>query len=161
MFNIGDKVVYPMHGAGIIVAIENREILGKIREYYVLKMPINDMEVMVPVINAGDVGVRDILGKEEMDKVLSILSSEDEAVMPTNWNRRYRYNMERIKTGDIDEIAKVVRSLEKLDVEKTLSTGERKMLLSARQIIISEMVLVYEKSTDEISDLVDDIIMKS
>ncbi|RVU54288.1 CarD family transcriptional regulator [Anaerosphaera multitolerans] len=161
MFDIGDKVVYPMHGAGIIVAIEDREILGEIRRYYVLKMPINDMEVMVPVLNAGEVGVREVLDIEEMNRVLDVLKVDDEIDMPTNWNRRYRYNMDRIKTGNVEEIAKVVRCLEKLDEEKTLSTGERKMLLGARQIIISEMVLVYGKSIDEMSELVDHIIMES
>lgn len=161
MFDIGDKVVYPMHGAGIIVGIEDREILGEKREYYILKMPINNMNVMVPVGNVGEVGVREILTKEEMDKIVEILESYEEVDMPKNWNRRYRFNMDRIKSGEIEEIARVVRCLERLDKEKTLSTGERKMLTSAKQIIVSEMVLVYEKPVEEIEGFVDKAVLKN
>lgn len=158
MYNIGDEVVYPMHGAGVIVGVEDKEILGKIRKYYILKMPIKEMKVMVPVDNAEEVGVRNILGKEEMDEVLEILSGKDKTKMPSNWNRRYRFNMDRIKSGDIKEIARVVRFLERVDQEKSLSTGERKMLTGAKQIIISEMVLVYKKDPDTIIKLVDDAV---
>ncbi|WP_019132750.1 CarD family transcriptional regulator [Peptoniphilus obesi] len=158
MYNIGDEVVYPMHGAGVIVGVEDKEILGKIRKYYILKMPIKEMKVMVPVDNAEEVGVRNILGKEEMDEVLEILSGKDKTKMPSNWNRRYRFNMDRIKSGDIKEIARVVRFLERVDQEKSLSTGERKMLTGAKQIIISEMVLVYKKDPDAIIKLVDDAV---
>ena len=158
MYNIGDEVVYPMHGAGVIVGVEDKEILGKIRKYYILKMPIKEMKVMVPVENAEEVGVRNILGKEEMDEVLEILSGKDKTKMPSNWNRRYRFNMDRIKSGDIKEIARVVRFLERVDQEKSLSTGERKMLTGAKQIIISEMVLVYKKDPDSIIKLVDDAV---
>lgn len=159
MFDIGEKVVYPMHGAGIIMDIEEREILGEKRKYYILKMPINDMNVMVPVDNASELGVREILTKKEMDEVLNILSLYEEIEMPKNWNRRYRFNMDRIKSGKIEEIARVVRCLERLDGEKTLSTGERKMLTSAKQIIISEMVLVYEKPVEEIEKIVNEAVM--
>lgn len=158
MYNIGDEVVYPMHGAGVIVGVEDKEILGKIRKYYILKMPIKEMKVMVPVDNAEEVGVRNILGKEEMNEVLEILSGKDKTKMPSNWNRRYRFNMDRIKSGDIKEIARVVRFLERVDQEKSLSTGERKMLTGAKQIIISEMVLVYKKDPDAIIKLVDDAV---
>lgn len=158
MYNIGDEVVYPMHGAGVIVGVEDKEILGKIRKYYILKMPIKEMKVMVPVENAEEVGVRNILGKEEMDEVLEILSGKDKTKMPSNWNRRYRFNMDRIKSGDIKEIARVVRFLQRVDQEKSLSTGERKMLTGAKQIIISEMVLVYKKDPDTIIKLVDDAV---
>ena len=158
MYNIGDEVVYPMHGAGVIVGVEDKEILGKIRKYYILKMPIKEMKVMVPVENAEEVGVRNILGREEMDEVLEILSGKDKTKMPSNWNRRYRFNMDRIKSGDIKEIARVVRFLQRVDQEKSLSTGERKMLTGAKQIIISEMVLVYKKDPDTIIKLVDDAV---
>lgn len=161
MFDIGDKVVYPMHGAGVIVGIEDREILGEKREYYILKMPINNMNVMVPVSNVGEVGVRGILSTDEMDKIMEILKSYEEVDMPKNWNRRYRFNMDRIKSGEIDEIARVVRCLERLDEEKTLSTGERKMLTAAKQIIISEMVLVYEKPVEEIEELVNKAVLEN
>lgn len=161
MFNIGDKVAYPMHGAGIIIAIEKKEILGEIREYFILQMPINNMQVMVPVGNMKEVGVRDILEKDEMDKVIKVLKENGEPDMPKNWNRRYRFNMEKIKSGNISEIAEVVRNLQTLDSEKSLSTGERKMLTNARQIIVSEMVLVYGKSVDEITQIIDEAIASS
>ncbi len=159
MYNIGDKVVYPMHGAGVIVGVEDKKILGEIRKYYILKMPIKEMKVMVPVSNVEEVGVREILSKEEMDEVLEVLSGHDKVKMPTNWNRRYRFNMDRIKTGDINEIAGVVRFLEKIDKEKSLSTGERKMLSGAKQIIVSEMMLVYDMGFEEVTEMVDFAIL--
>ena len=158
MFNIGDKIVYPMHGAGEIVAIEEREILGDVHKYYIMRLPINDLKVMVPVKNAKEIGVRDISDADTMEKVLKALSSEEEVSMPKNWNRRYRYNLDKIKSGDLMEIADVVRSLESLDREKSLSTGERKILNEAKQIIVSEMVLVFEKNNEEVTKLIDDAI---
>lgn len=158
MFSIGDKVVYPIHGAGVIADIQEKEVLGKVQEYYILKMPTNHMNVMVPVSQIKKLGVREILSKEEMDQVFEIFSQEDQSKLPKNWNRRYRYNMDRIKSGDIEEIARVVLCLENLDQEKNLSTGERKMLNNAKQIIISEMILVYDKDQEELSDLIDHAI---
>lgn len=158
MFNIGDKIVYPVHGAGEIVAIEEREILGDVHKYYIMRLPINDLKVMVPVKNAKEIGVRDISDADTMEKVLKALSSEEEVSMPKNWNRRYRYNLDKIKSGDLMEIADVVRSLESLDREKSLSTGERKILNEAKQIIVSEMVLVFEKNVEEVTKLIDDAI---
>ena len=121
-------------------------------------MPTNQMNVMVPVSQMKKLGVRAILSKEEMDQVYEIFTQPDETKLPKNWNRRYRYNMDRIKTGDIEEIAKVVLCLENLDHEKSLSTGERKMLNNAKQIIISEMILVYGKDEEELSEWIDDAI---
>ena len=158
MFNIGDKIVYPMHGAGEIVAIEEREILGDVHKYYIVRLPINDLKVMVPVKNAKEVGVRDISDADTMEEVLKNLSSGEIISMPKNWNRRYRYNLDKIKSGDLMEIADVVRSLESLDREKSLSTGERKILNEAKQIIVSEMVLVFEKNVEEVTKLIDDAI---
>ncbi|EFA89258.1 MULTISPECIES: CarD family transcriptional regulator [Peptoniphilus] len=158
MFKIGDKVVYPMHGAGTIVAIEDREILGKKHEYYVLLLPINKLKVMIPVKKADEVGVRKIMEISEMEEVLEILSSEEKFKMPTNWNRRYRFNLDKIKSGNLIEIAGVIKSLEKLDSKKSLSTGERKILNEARIIIISEMALVFDKDVDEVVSMVDEAI---
>ncbi len=159
MFEIGDKVVYPMHGAGIVINIDVKEVLGEERRYYILRMPINGMRVMVPVENAKELGVRYIYGINEMDKVFEILKDDSEENLPSNWNRRYRFNMARIKSGDVTEVAKVVRCLTKMDEEKTLSTGERKLLNNARQIIVSEMALVYDKSVSEIDSLVEKAIL--
>lgn len=157
MFNIGDKVVYPMHGAGIIEGIEEREILGEKRKYFIMRMPIGDMKVMVPVDNVEEVGVREIINNDDFDKVISILKS-DKSTMPQNWNRRYRINMDRIKSGDIFEIAAVVRNLLMRDMEKGLSTGERKMLSSAKQMLLSEMVLVTDSDIEQIEQLVIDSV---
>lgn len=159
MYNVGDKIVYPMHGAGVIVGIEERKILNESRNYYILRLPIKNMKVMVPVENAEEVGVRDILTKEDMDHILEVLKNEDDIEMPKNWSRRYRFNMDRIKSGNIDEIAKVVRALERIDSEKNLSTGERKLLSSAKQIIVSEMVLVYDKEVEEVLKVVDEAVL--
>ncbi|NMW84815.1 CarD family transcriptional regulator [Peptoniphilus sp. AGMB00490] len=158
MFNIGDKIVYPMHGAGEIVAIEEREILGNVHNYYIMKLPINNLKVMVPVKNAEEVGVRKISDVQTMKNVLETLSSREEISMPKNWNRRYRFNLDKIKSGDLTEIADVVKCLENLDRQKSLSTGERKILTEARQIIISEMALVFDKKVEEITKLIDDAI---
>ncbi|HHV38672.1 MAG TPA: CarD family transcriptional regulator [Tepidimicrobium sp.] len=157
MFNIGDKVVYPMHGAGIIEKIEEKEILGEKRKYYVMKMPIGDMKVMIPVDNIEEIGIREIITNDEMQKVLNILK-DDKTKMPQNWNRRYRMNMEKIKSGDIFEIASVVRNLILRDEEKALSTGERKMLNSAKQMLISELVLVSNMDQEETERIIDEAI---
>lgn len=140
MFKIGDRVVYPMHGAGTIEGIEEREVLGKTHRYYVLRLPISDMKVMIPVDNTKEIGLRDIIDPSEVDKVLHVLRQESTA-MSTNWNRRYRTNLEKIKSGDIYEVADVVRNLTIREREKGLSTGERKMLDSAKEILLSELIL--------------------
>ena len=157
MFNIGDKVVYPMHGAGIIEEIEEKEILGEKRKYYIMKMPIGDMKVMIPVDNVEEIGIREIIDDEDLGKVLKILQG-DMTKMPQNWNRRYRINMEKIKSGDIFEIASVVRNLMLRDAEKGLSTGERKMLNSAKQMLISEIVLVSDIEQDETEKIIDEAV---
>ena len=154
MFEIGDKVVYPIHGAGIIVDVERKEVLGEFREYYILQMPINDMKVMIPVGTMKEVGIREIMDQGEMDEVMEVLKNDPPTKMPKNWNRRYRFNMDRIKSGDVKEIARVVKSLELLDAQKSLSTGERKLLNNAKQILISEMVLVYDLSAEEVTEAI-------
>ena len=141
MFLVGDKVVYPMHGAGVIEAIENRVILGESREYYVLRMPIGEMQVLVPVHSMRDAGLRPIIGRETADRVFALLS-EDATQEQGNWNRRYRSNLEKLKSGDIFELAEVVRNMTRRDQEKGLSTTEKKMLENARQLLVSELALV-------------------
>ena len=153
MFDIGDKVVYPMHGAGIIVDIEKKEILGEIKDYLIMQMPIGDMKVMIPVDNVVDIGVRPIVENSQLEEVIEILKGH-KTTMPDNWNRRYRHNMDRIKSGDIYEIAEVVRNLMMLDDEKGLSTGERKMLTNAKQMLLSEMSIVKNLSVDEVDKMI-------
>lgn len=157
MFNIGDKVVYPMHGAGIIEGIEEKEILGEKRKYYIMQMPIGDMKVMIPVDNVEEIGIREIIDREDLERVIDILKG-DSTKMSQNWNRRYRANMEKIKSGDIFEIASVVRNLMLRDAEKSLSTGERKMLNSAKQMLISEIVLVSDSNQEEAERIIDESI---
>ncbi|HWQ79532.1 MAG TPA: CarD family transcriptional regulator [Anaerovoracaceae bacterium] len=143
MFVIGDRIVYPMHGAGVIEEIEEKEILGEIRKYYILKVPCGDMKIMIPIESSGEIGVRAIVSVEEINGVLAVLSAES-TEMSSNWNRRYRENMEKLKTGDIYNVAEVVRNLMRTDKEKKLSTGEKKMLSNAKQILISEIILVID-----------------
>ena len=156
MFNVGDKIVYPMHGAGTIDAIEEKDILGEKQNYYIIKMP-GEVKVMVPIAKAGEVGVRSIINKEEAGQVLKILEA-DETEMPNNWNKRYKENMEKMKTGDVYELADVVRNLSYKQKEKGLSTGEKKMLTNAKQILVSELVLAEHASENEVEDLVENKI---
>ena len=159
MFNVGDKIVYPMHGAGTIDAIEEKNILGENQAYYIIKMP-GEVKVMVPTAKAEQIGVRNIIGKEEAEKVISILG-EDETEMSQNWNKRYRDNMEKMKSGDVYEIADVVRNLAFKQKEKGLSTGEKKMLSNAKQILVSELVLAEHASQEEVEELIDNKISLS
>ena len=157
MFRIGDRVVYPMHGAGVIEAVEEREILGEKKQYYIMRLPIGDMKVMIPVDGVESVGLRQVITAEEMDQVLDVLRAE-RSKMSTNWNRRYRANTEKLKTGDIFEVAEVVRNLTLRDREKGLSTGERKMLDNARQILVSELVLARDMGASQAGELLDEAI---
>lgn len=154
MFKIGDKVVYPMHGAGVIEAIEEKEVLGEKRQYYILRLPVGDMKVMIPISNGAEVGLREVIDREGVQRVFHILRQQSSAMSP-NWNRRYRANLEKIKSGNIYEVAEVVRNLIKRDREKGLSSGERKMLENARQILISELVLATELEEDKAQSLLD------
>jgi CarD family transcriptional regulator len=155
LFKIGDKVVYPMHGAGVIESIEEKEVLGEKRQYYILQLPVGDMKVMIPINNNGSgVGLREVIDWEGVERVLDILREQCSAMSP-NWNRRYRANLEKIKSGDIYEVAEVVRNLITRDREKGLSSGERKMLENARQILVSELVLATELEEDKAQSLLD------
>lgn len=153
MFSIGDKVVYPMHGAGIIEAIEEKEILGERKRYYVMKMPIGDLKVMIPINNVDCIGIRDVIDRNDADKVFKVLELRCDE-QSANWNKRYRENMSRIKSGNIFEVAGVVKSLVLRERTKGLSTGERKMLNSAKQILISELVLAKNMNPAEVEDLI-------
>lgn len=154
MFKIGDKVVYPMHGAGIIEAIEEKEVLGETRHYYILRLPVGDMKVMIPIATCKEVGLREVIDDDGVEKVFGILR-EKSTIMSDNWNKRYRANLEKIKSGNIYEVAEVVRNLINRDREKGLSSGERKMLENARQILISELVLATEMAEDNAKTMVE------
>ena len=156
MFNVGDKIVYPMHGAGTIHAIEKKNILNEEQDYYIISMP-GEVKVMVTTQKAEEIGVRNIIDKNDVSKVLNILE-EDETEMSDNWNKRYRDNMDKMKSGDIYEVADVVRNLSFKQKEKGLSTGEKKMLNNAKQILVSELVLAEHVSQDEIEKIVENKI---
>jgi CarD family transcriptional regulator len=157
LFNIGDKVVYPMHGAGIIESIEEKEILGERQKYYVMRMPIGDMKVMVPMKNVESIGLREVVDECTVEQVLARMRRKESGEM-TSWNRRYRANMDKMKSGDIYEVADVVRSLMLREGEKGLSTGERKMLDNAKQILISELALARDLEEKQASELLEDVI---
>jgi len=153
MFKIGDKVVYPMHGAGIIESIEEKEILGERKRYYVMKMPIGDMKVMIPINNVDCIGIRDVIDRNDADKVFKSLEQKCDE-QSSNWNKRYRENMNKIKSGNVFEVAGVVKSLLLREKTKGLSTGERKMLNSAKQILISELVLAKNMNPAEVENMI-------
>jgi CarD family transcriptional regulator len=157
MFIIGDRIVYPMHGAGVIEQIEEKQILGEVREYYILKVPCGDMKIMIPIESSQEVGVRAIISTDKIDEVLDVLRAES-SEMSNNWNRRYRENMEKLKTGDIYNVAEVVRNLMRTDKEKKLSTGEKKMLSNAKQILISEIILVKDIDHDAAEKIINSAV---
>ena len=146
MYKVGDKVVYPHHGAGTVVKKEKRTILGQEREYLTIKILHNDMTVNVPTENAEKVGLRWVIGLDAVEVVVKALSGES-TEMPKNWNRRFKHNRDKMKTGDIFELAEVVKNLSLRDHEKGLSTGEKQMFVKAKKILASE--LMYAKAVDE------------
>jgi len=157
LFNVGDKVVYPMHGAGIIESIEEKEFLGELNKYYIMRIPIGDMKVMIPMNNVDEIGLRDVVCEKTINEVIEVLQN-NETDMSANWNHRYRANLEKMKTGDIYKLADVVRNLMLRNYEKGLSTGERKMLDNAKQIFISELALAKDLNQEEAFKLLDNII---
>lgn len=162
MFKIGDKIVYPMHGAGTIEAIEPREMLGDEKDYYIIKMPIGDMKLMVPTDKADDIGVREVSSKNISDEVFNILEQPQATyVHDVNWSKRYNMNVEKIKSGDILEVAEVVRDLSHRHMERGLSIGEKKMLSTAKNILISEMVLSEGMSHDVLDEKIEEAIKES
>lgn len=159
LYSVGDNVVYPLHGAGVIEAIEDMEVSGEVLSYYVMRIPFGDMKVLIPVSGADKIGVRDIIPEEEADKVIeSFRTCGTDANL--NWNKRFRDNMVKIKSGNIFDVASVVKALMLRDKIKGLSTGERKMLSNAKQILISEIVIAknttYEEVDRELKSIVDE-----
>jgi CarD family transcriptional regulator len=141
MFAAGDMAVYPAHGVGLIQAIETQAIGGVDQAFYVMKILDNDMTIMIPTATSENVGLRAIISKEEVNKVLDILKERDIKISSQTWNRRYRDYMEKIKTGSVYEVAAVLRDLFLLRVDKDLSYGERKMMDTARNLLVKEISL--------------------
>lgn len=149
MYSIGDCIAHPMHGAGVIDRVESKKVNGQTRDYYVMKIPVGGMLVMIPTETSDAIGVRPIVDSQQADKIINSIAAM-EVSMTQNWNRRYRENMLRIKSGDLMEVAAVIKGLAARDTDKGLSTGERKMLHSAKQILISEIVLSQRSSYEEV-----------
>jgi CarD family transcriptional regulator len=156
-YKVGDHVVYPHHGAGKVLKKEIKEVLGEKREYLTIKILHNDMTVMVPCENADRAGLRRVIGEEAVTKVLAVLR-DDVSQMPKNWNRRFKHNREKIKTGDVYELAEVVRNLAIRESEKGLSTGEKQMYTRAKKILASELMYALEMEEDEAETHLEDLI---
>jgi CarD family transcriptional regulator len=156
-FEEGDKVVYPHHGAGLVMKKEARELMGEEREYLTIKILHNELTVMVPCENAGKAGLRRVIDEVEIKKVTSVLT-DDVSEMPKNWNRRFKYNREKIKTGDVFELAEVVRNLALREMEKGLSTGEKQMYTRAKKILASEFMYALDKDEEGAEDYLDGLL---
>jgi CarD family transcriptional regulator len=160
VYKVGDHVVYPHHGAGKVLKKEVKEVLGEKRQYLTIKILHNDMTVMVPCENADRAGLRRVIGEEAVAKVLAVLR-DDVSQMPKNWNRRFKHNREKIKTGDVFELAEVVRNLAIRETEKGLSTGEKQMYTRAKKILASELMYALEMEEDEAEGHLDELIAEA
>jgi CarD family transcriptional regulator len=159
-FELGDNVVYPHHGAGKVCAKEVKEVFGEKREYLTIKILHNDMTVMVPTENAALAGLRRVIDEETVKKVLDVLR-DDVSEMPKNWNRRFKHNRDKIKTGNIYELAEVVRNLALREHEKGLSSGEKQMYTRTKKILASELMYALDQSEDEAEAYLDDLLSRS
>jgi CarD family transcriptional regulator len=159
-FELGDQVVYPHHGAGKVLKKEEMEVLGERREYLTIKILHNDMTVRVPTENAAIAGLRRVIDEETVKKVLDVLRDEV-SEMPKNWNRRFKHNRDKIKTGDIYELAEVVRNLSLRESEKGLSTGEKQMFTRTKKILASELMYALDKDEEEAESYLDELLADS
>ena len=160
MFRKGDKVIYPHHGAAVIEDLTEREFLGEKKKYFVLRLAHGDLTLMVPVDSTEEVGIRGVVSKREVKKVMDVLR-EDESGQPTNWSRRYKTNIEKIRSGDVYQVAEVVRNLAIRESEKGLSAGEKRMLVKARQILVSELVFAVGVPEDKAEGMIDKVLEES
>ncbi|MDO5017777.1 MAG: CarD family transcriptional regulator [Lagierella massiliensis] len=159
MFNIGDKIVYPMHGAGVIVEKKLKTVLGVEKEYIILSIPVGEMKISVPVDKINDVGIRDIVTESDIDEIFETLKVED-AEITSNWNARYRQNLEKLRTGVLKEIAEVFRDLYTLDLDRGLSMAEKKLLHSSKKMLISELAVVCSKKVSQVENEIESIFEK-
>ena len=160
MLQVGDQVVYPMHGAGIIADIEKCEVMGEVKSYYVLKMPIGNMKVMIPTDNVGNIGLRDVISEKGVEKVAEVLADTPERAVGS-WNKRFHATLTRMKSGDICDVAAVARNLILQDRVRKISSGERRLLDLAKQILVSELVYACDKKPEEVIAWMDDILEKN
>ena len=157
MFAKGDKVVYPHHGVAIIEDMQEQDFLGERRQYFVLRLAHGDLTLKVPVDNTKEVGLREVVSRREVKKVMDVLR-EDETNMPANWSRRFKTNVEKIKSGDIYQIAEVVRNLSIREKDKGLSAGEKRMLAKARQILVGELALAESTDDAKAETILDEVL---
>jgi CarD family transcriptional regulator len=157
LFQVGDKVVYPHHGAAIIKGLEEKEVYGQKKQYFVLRLSYGDLTLMVPADNTEEVGIRDVIARDELDKVFKVLRSK-ECRMPTNWSRRFKTHVEKLRSGDIYQVAEVVRNLARREKEKGLSAGEKRMLSKARQILVSELTFAADVEESEAEQMLDQVL---
>ena len=158
-FEVGDSVVYPHHGAGKVLKKEMKEVLGEKREYLTIKILHNDMTVMVPTANAAVAGLRRVIDEETLQKVIAVLQDQC-SEMPKNWNRRFKHNRDKIKTGDIYELAEVVRNLAIREHQKGLSTGEKQMYTRAKKVLASEMMYALDMDEDRVDSHLSAVILE-
>jgi CarD family transcriptional regulator len=156
-YQVGDNVVYPHHGAGVVLKKETRDMMGESRDYLTIKILHNDMTVMVPCENAHRAGLRRVIDEEQVRRVIDVLTGEV-SEMPKNWNRRFKYNREKIKTGDVYELAEVVRNLAIREWEKGLSTGEKQMYTRAKKILASEFMYALDKDEEGAEEYIDELL---
>lgn len=156
-FRVGDKVVYPQHGAAIIKGLEEKEIYGTKRKYFVLRPTNGDLTLMVPADNTEEVGIRGVISRSELDKVFKVLRAK-ECRMPANWSRRFKTHVEKLRSGDIYQVAEVVRNLARRDKEKGLSAGEKRMLTTARRILISEVIFAADCDEPEAENMLNNVL---
>jgi CarD family transcriptional regulator len=157
VFSVGETVVYPHHGAALIEAIETRVIKGEEKQYLVLRVAQGDLTVRVPAENAEIVGVREVVGEEGLGKVFDVLRAPH-TEEPTNWSRRYKANLEKLASGDVNKVAEVVRDLWRRDKDRGLSAGEKRMLAKARQILVSELALAEGTNEDKAELVLDEVL---
>jgi CarD family transcriptional regulator len=157
LFKVGDKVVYPHHGAGTVVKKETRTVLGQKRDYLTIQILHNDMTVQVPAENAEKVGLRKVIDEQMVNVVVKALTGGG-TQMPKNWNRRFKHNRDKMKTGDILELAEVVRNLSLRDHEKGLSTGEKQMFVKAKKILASELMYAKNMDAEEAAEWLDGVL---
>lgn len=155
--NIGDRVVYPMHGAGEITGIEENEVGGEVNSYYVFRLPMGNMKLMLPVDKVEEAGLRELITPAQVDEVVEVLKSETEQLQGS-WNKRFHMNLERLKSGNILDAAAIARNLSRQNNKKKISSGERRLLDLSRQILISELVYVCNKTPEEITAWIDELI---
>ena len=159
MFDVGDKVVYPHHGAGTVIQKESKDVLGESREYLTIRILHNDMTVMVPADNVDKAGLRKVIGEDTVEEVLGVIRGGG-TKMPKNWNRRFKHNRDKMKTGDIFELAEVVRNLSIRDGDKGLSTGEKQMFSKAKKILASELMYAKDIAEENADEYLDELLEK-